>query len=360
MIKPWVGNKYGRDGVFRKRIMIICGWLCCDEELTERDDKIFTTNIFKAYFHSLKKNQTRYYIRTFRRLEELLVGRTMDVRERKEVWNSLLYYPYCPVLIKMSGRPTKKDLNGAEDLFFQALKDYQPEGLIVIGTYTFSLLPDSYYVNTGTLKVEHGELIFGRYEIDDILSVPLLQIPHPRTLFFPREETKEMVNIFINGIRKYDYEKLISESKTSPYDYIIEVIRNDECIQDKDKTIEKFGTIYDWLKNKCCDDIFYFDENKGAFKKRTNNVIIGYVVIAITMNIEEVEEKAYSELFLNSKGMKTNVKFYKFRANKYINGDDKKNGKNKLKSSLINKINRINKELEELKLKHPDIPTFDL
>ena len=345
MMKPWIGkNYYNKGGIFGKRIMLVVGWLQVEGDLLDASDEDLTTNIINDYLYNLKDDSESIGLNFFMKIElslNSLINKKLNAFERIAVWDSILFCSYCQKPIKFCKRPTEEELVSAEDNFFQALKEFRPEGIIALGGNTFSLLPDTNFTEDFVAKTKLCTINIGHYNIDGKLSIPLLFMPHPSSYIYSINQVSTILSFYINGVAKYDYEKEIKYNTPSPHDFIIRHINENPRITDKEIEIKKFEIIYDWLKNSCCPDVFSFNEQTGKFTVQALRPVAGYVIKAIKLNYKGTQ-KSLDMLFLNSSGKKAEVKTFTYQAKQYEDATE-----------LEKETEKINKQLESLGLKHP-------
>lgn len=175
--RPWVGRYYASGGLFGKRILVL-GESHYGIGAPSRDT---TRNVVGAYLECPEAVSPE--LQSFKRFERSLVGTVTDVRERRQIWDSLLFYNFVQEIATDAPRqrPDVKNPGQSVEAFFEVLEAHRPEYIIAWGYRLWDkLLP--------TERWEWGEEIAadglppiktGYYTLADGTRIKAVPVKHP-------------------------------------------------------------------------------------------------------------------------------------------------------------------------------------
>ncbi len=189
---PFVGDQYwygisfndngelvlGTKEKLGKRVLVLGESHYCDEDLSDEELSSFTRNVLDCYLNS----EERYsWMRTFVKFERALFNKVTNIKDRKNIWNHLMFYNYLqrPLHgIRMAG--DLEDYKDAADPFFAILNMYKPDYIIVWGRRLFANLP--YENGVEGEYMPSVDMNSWRYKIDGN-TIKILPIYHPSVGF---------------------------------------------------------------------------------------------------------------------------------------------------------------------------------
>lgn len=178
--KPWIGKDYQSGGIFGKKILIVGKAHICKECKEERCtvcgdvDKAgecanFTTNdCIKVILDGKRNNWTG----SFRKFEHSLVNHDTDLKESREIWNSIAFYNYLQKpMIAPRTKISYEEFKKSEDAFFEVIDELKPQLIIVWGVTDMfynmpsgerwqagdELIVDGYKVKNGYYRLANGK-----------------------------------------------------------------------------------------------------------------------------------------------------------------------------------------------------------
>lgn len=189
---PWVGLHYN-EGIAGHRIMVLGESHYCASESDAVPE--LTNHIIKDLFDSDSEHEG--YKNTYTKFERALAGRPLTFSEKREVWNSILFYNY--VQVPISGArvaPTSQEFSSSEYAFFDVLEEYLPDYIIIWGERLYNNLPRC-GGQLPDLDLSNGDSFetWG-YDLPTGHTVQLLRIIHPSSAFVP-EYWHEVITSFI-------------------------------------------------------------------------------------------------------------------------------------------------------------------
>lgn len=193
---PWVGNHYqaGRDG---KRVMVLGESHYCaspKDAVPRITNQVIADLLDPASEHEAYKN-------TYTKFANALAEKNLTFDERKQVWNSVLFYNY--VQFPLSGArvsPTAQEFIQSEAAFFEVLDAYRPDCIIVWGQRLYNNLPRKGH-QLPDLVLPNGDSIeTWAYETSGGHTMQVLPITHPSAAFVP-DYWHEAIQLFLSRIR---------------------------------------------------------------------------------------------------------------------------------------------------------------
>lgn len=146
MFKAWVGNKFGETGnlVGGKRVLVLGESHHADEHPVGSEVPDMTHDTMRLYASGTRAR----WRRTFDNLAWAVSGKNREQLERDgkrgepEVWNSLAFYNYIPVVLathSRSNRPTDAQFSDGKTIsaFERVLGETRPDVLLVWGYTLF-------------------------------------------------------------------------------------------------------------------------------------------------------------------------------------------------------------------------------
>lgn len=192
--KPWVGKNYLSTGIDGKKLLVLgeshyCGENCptCGKlEIDDKNCREFTTNVVNGYL-KYKKGDSEFegWMNTFTKFGNVFYNKHLGLEEVQAFWNSIVFYNF--VQSSTNGpreSPTAEEFTKSASAFFEVLKSYKPDLIIVWGERLWKQLPD-----TGEWGKE--ETIFNKenkrpfyYYTSDQKKIPTFSVFHPSSSRF--------------------------------------------------------------------------------------------------------------------------------------------------------------------------------
>lgn len=188
--KPWVGKNYQSTGYHGKRILVLGESHYCQKELSEggrcypfckrelMNDACFSQT-HDVVDEAVYGYSGQRYLQAFVCFERAVTGRVLTNEERKEFWESVMFYNY--IQYAQSGprmAPQSEHWAKSEKAFVELLETYKPDYIIVWGVRLYDGLPSldgkatkHYLDNNHTFDTWH-------YTINGN-DIPALKIHHP-------------------------------------------------------------------------------------------------------------------------------------------------------------------------------------
>lgn len=184
---PFVGDQYwygisfndngelvlGTEAKPGKKVLVLGESHYCDDDWKDEELYTFTRDVLDCYLDS----EERYsWMRTFVKFERALFNKVTNIKDRKNIWNHLMFYNYlqCPLRgLRMAG---EKYYEEAKEPFFAILEKYKPDYIIVWGRRLFVNLPSE-----NVLEGEYMpsiEINIWSYQIDGH-TIMVLPVVHP-------------------------------------------------------------------------------------------------------------------------------------------------------------------------------------
>lgn len=161
-----------------KKVLVLGESHYCDEELSDEELSSFTRDVLDCYLNSKERYS---WMRTFLKFERALFNKVTDIKDRKNIWNHLMFYNYLQRPLhgtRMAG--DLEDYKDAADPFFAILKIYKPDYIIVWGRRLFANLP--YENGVEGEYMPSVDMNSWSYQIDG-LTIKILPIYHPSVGF---------------------------------------------------------------------------------------------------------------------------------------------------------------------------------
>lgn len=187
---PWVGEDYSTGGIFSKKILVLGESHYCPKELNANGrcaDGCSRKNMLEVCFNQTIDNvdtAVNYYEgcpyqQTFLCFERAVMGRVLSDKERKEFWNSVMFYNYIQFALPAARTtPSSEQLHASEEAFREILETYQPDRIIVWGARLYKSLPnwDGYEEK---LTIDNGDYTpVWHYSING-KDIPAMLVYHP-------------------------------------------------------------------------------------------------------------------------------------------------------------------------------------
>ena len=152
--KPWVGKSYNQ-GYLGKQILVLgeshyCGHCkennqCGDLSINDDACRNFTTNTIKSFLNYQKGEEAHCrWMNTNTKFTNVFHNEKVNVETMLQFWDSIIFYNY--VQFGTDGpriSPKKSEFSESEKAFFEVLKEYKPDIVIVWGKRLWDKLPNS-------------------------------------------------------------------------------------------------------------------------------------------------------------------------------------------------------------------------
>jgi len=184
--RPWVGSTYTTGGIFGKRVMILgeshyCDKGCadCSNARVHPECYAFTNGVVNDYLDESIEREG--WMSTYLKFERSLVGHETDGKERRRIWDSVLFYNYLQTAM---GGPrkagTNKQYEEAAEPFFEVLEQYRPQYVIVWGDRLWKYLPGGERWSwNADIVVDDYVNKCGNYTLNDGTKVKIMAVNHP-------------------------------------------------------------------------------------------------------------------------------------------------------------------------------------
>ena len=254
-LKPWIGKDYSSGGIFNKRIMVVCPYLFCDDELNEEEQCVYTSGLVSAYLYQVAKSDGNSMgFRSFSRFENSLMSMRPNMMQRIAIWNSLLFYSYNQKVVcemRMRNKPEPNDYAENEKAFFETIEQNRPDYIVVWGMSTFALMPANHFRWGESIQKGSAVPRFGFYDLDDGTSVKIIPIFHPGSFSFKLAENEEILKNLLYGetspvFSEEEVQKKLDESTPKQIDALKERLKE----YGYDDVADKLQKIYDWMKKE--------------------------------------------------------------------------------------------------------------
>jgi hypothetical protein len=181
--KPWKGDNYEKDGVFRKKILAIGESFYCSEKdaVATLTDKV--VNDYLAIRDGKYRENDGGWTNTYLKFERSLQGKETSPEDSHKIWNSIAFYNYLQV--PMSGARESGsaiDYKNAEIAFFEVINELQPDLIIVWGVgRLFNNLPEDNWEWGESLDVDGWPIKNGYYKLKNGEKKRCIAVYHPST-----------------------------------------------------------------------------------------------------------------------------------------------------------------------------------
>ncbi|MBO7495688.1 MAG: hypothetical protein J6T98_03975 [Salinivirgaceae bacterium] len=186
--KPWIGEKYLSEGFKGKRILVLGESVHCGDQCSPCCGCYnFTIDCVKTYVENNVYDETgafRRWTNTYKKFESALVGESVPVEERQNIWNSIAFYNYFQTALDEARQPLGGDLeyDRATECLTQIINELKPKGVIVWGMRLWRILPDKNWTETEPFINEGLKSPTGFYTINN-RKFPFMAIYHPSVGF---------------------------------------------------------------------------------------------------------------------------------------------------------------------------------
>lgn len=149
-IQPWIGENYATGGVFKKKVLVLgeshyCHWpnegKCpeCTVANMKDDCHTQTEDVIDEFIYDYRGDS---YQQTFLAFERALAGREINEDERKQLWNSVVFYNYFQLATYGARQaPNMAAAEMSEKSFRCLLEEFMPDAIIVWGVRLYDILP---------------------------------------------------------------------------------------------------------------------------------------------------------------------------------------------------------------------------
>lgn len=184
--QPFVGKDYYSGGIFGKRIMVLgeshyCEEGCpdCGNITAHRECMSFTNSVVSDYLDEDLSRQR--WMSTFLKFERSLVGHETDWKERKQIWQSVMFYNYLQIAMggpRQAG--TNEEYTHASKVFYEVIDQYRPQYIIVWGSRLWNYLPgDSRWRNGEPIVIDGYKVETGSYALSNGGWAKAMAVNHP-------------------------------------------------------------------------------------------------------------------------------------------------------------------------------------
>lgn len=188
---PWIGDTCIEKGYLGKRILILGESHYCEEcDLCGNIKCNITINVTRRFLDNKKGiGKFEHWMRTFTRFTNVFLGEKVDNEKLINFWNSIMFYNY--VQLATSGpriSPSPEAFSSSEEAFFEILRKYQPDLIVVWGERLWGKLPKSVnFKEDDILDNKFGKLYY--YKVLN-KEIPAFKIYHPSSSYFGYNATK--------------------------------------------------------------------------------------------------------------------------------------------------------------------------
>ncbi|MDE6862050.1 MAG: hypothetical protein K2J31_04825 [Alistipes sp.] len=171
---PWEGAESATGGIFGKRILVLGESHYC------QDHDAPTENLTRE---AVEKYLAGEYIQSFKLFEQSLVGAKTDMSQRRQIWDSLLFYNF--VQNPLGETPRQKlavdNPDRSTDAFFEVLEEHRPQYIIAWGYRLWDkAMPTKRWTWGDEIVIEGLPPIkFGYYTLADGTRVKAVPVKHP-------------------------------------------------------------------------------------------------------------------------------------------------------------------------------------
>lgn len=185
-IRPWVGTDYATGGVFKKKLLVLGeSHYCFDVEkgkcpgcsVENMQDACHsqTEDVIEEFVSDYRGDS---YQQTFLAFERALAGREISGEERKQLWNSVIFYNYFQLATYGPRQEPNTEAKQMSDAAFrQLLEEFMPDAVIVWGVRLYNLLPGWDGAETA-ICAEVDSMPVWHYNING-KDIPAMCVHHP-------------------------------------------------------------------------------------------------------------------------------------------------------------------------------------
>lgn len=190
--KPWIGENYSTSGIAGKKILIlgeshICGLGCgdCGNIDSHPECRDFTNNAIKYFLdYWTGKGESNTWMRTYTKFGNVFFNKYLSVDETVMFWNSIIFYNYVQFSTdKARVSPLKEEFEKSSKSFFEILKTYEPDLVIVWGKRLWQNLPSNGEFGDEVVVDNIKRGAFYYYTIDQN-KTPIYMVHHPSSSSF--------------------------------------------------------------------------------------------------------------------------------------------------------------------------------
>ena len=193
IFKPYVGKEY-HNGYEGKKILILgeshnCGEIkpkCgIESECQQLDECEFFIKEFLERFFKYHKGILKYekWMITFKRFTNIFLGKKSSPEELINFWDSVMFYNYVQNAMRRSRIAPKNDYyENSKEAFFEVLKEYKPDLIIIWGKRLEGKLPNENKTDADIQTSNIPGKIF-YYETEG-KKIPAYAIYHPSSPAF--------------------------------------------------------------------------------------------------------------------------------------------------------------------------------
>lgn len=194
VVKPWVGKQY-EQGFRGKKIMAL-GDSHYVARVEDYDENI-TIDVIHVFLDPEAERER--WMNTFTKFERAMTGRKLQVEEKVEFWNSILFRNYLLVPCRRPRQQASQEQYlAAQKSFMELLEKYRPDGVMAWGNLVRDAL---------RLKGQKGRTIHAEWEdietityvLSDGKKVNILPMQHPAS-GFSWENWHPVIDEFLAGL----------------------------------------------------------------------------------------------------------------------------------------------------------------
>lgn len=196
-INPYVGEKY-HEGWNGEKILIL-GESHYNEdhqklnEITGDEIRRQMTNEAISDFVN-NDNGFADWKNTYTCFERIVTNKELSQKEREDFWSRVVFYQFIQFVQETPRKPINNNqVEQSQNAFFEVLKMYMPDYIIVWGKRLYDFLPDL-EGELETLTINGDSLPVWKYNIEGKI-IPAMAINHPSV---PKGKSREKWHPFIN------------------------------------------------------------------------------------------------------------------------------------------------------------------
>jgi hypothetical protein len=194
-ILPWVGEKYFNDGYQNKKLLILgeshyCGDICSNCGSSTASCSITIDTIKKYLNYKNGQESFSYWMNTFTRFTNILVGKKTTVSELNEFWHSVIFYNFVQQsLVKPRIAPADSIFKDSYRAFYEILNTYEPDLIIAWGDRLWNRMPKDEGKKPSIDILDNKGGYFYYYKIKE-REIPAFGIYHPSSSALTCKYTK--------------------------------------------------------------------------------------------------------------------------------------------------------------------------
>jgi len=197
-LRPWVGSLYNSTGLNGRKLMILgeshyCGDCDTCKKINEKCD--FTTWVIENYL-LYKNGKVKFApsMNTFTKFVNVFYGKHCNREIITNFWNSIIFYNYVQKSLKgprMS--PTNEMFKNSLPAFYEILKEYNPDIIIIWGERLWNNLPKNGYWSENKIFDEKGGKLY--FYNNGKKNIPAYLIYHPSSSYFGYKYSKYLLEL---------------------------------------------------------------------------------------------------------------------------------------------------------------------